>query len=75
MREWLSKIRETKGLSQYQVAEKCGISRSYYADMEQGRRNPKVDTAKAIASELGFDWTLFFEQNGRKSRQNNKKSA
>lgn len=75
MRQWLSKIRETKGFTQKQVAEKCGISRSFYADIEQGTRNPKVNTAKAIGEVLGFDWTLFFEQNGRKSRQLGKKTA
>lgn len=68
MRNWLIDIRKIKGLTQKEAAEKCGISRSYFADIEQGTRNPKVDTAKSIGDVLGFDWTLFFEQNGRKSR-------
>lgn len=72
MRYWLGNIRELKGFTQKAVAEKVGISRSFYSDIEQGTRNPKVTTAKRIADVLGFDWTLFFELNGRKMRQENK---
>ncbi|OUS73019.1 hypothetical protein B1748_23725 [Paenibacillus sp. MY03] len=75
MREWLVNIRKNKDLTQKQVAEKCGISRSYYADIEQGTRNPKAVTAQAIGHELGFDWTHFFVQNGRKTRHNDKNVA
>ena len=69
MREWLASIRNTKGFTQKQVGDICGISRSFYADIERGSRNPKVDTAKDIGNALGFDWTLFFEKNGRKTSQ------
>lgn len=72
MREWLINIRKIKGLTQKDVAALCGISRSYYADIEQGTRNPKPSTAQDIGGTLGFDWTLFFIQNGRDSRQNKK---
>jgi len=75
MREWLSNIRKTKGLTQKEVSLKCGISRSYYADIERDVRNPKPDTAQAIGEVLGFEWTLFFEKNGRKTRQKFKESA
>jgi transcriptional regulator with XRE-family HTH domain len=69
------RLRETKGLTQKNVAEMCGISRSFYADIEHGTRNPKVSTAKVIGTFLGFDWTLFFETNGRKTRQSREKTA
>lgn len=75
MRNWLSDIRRMKGLSQNDVANMCGISRSFYADIERGFRNPKVATAKEIGTALGFDWTLFFEQNGRETRQIKKATA
>lgn len=75
MRVWLRDIRDIKDLSQKTVAENCGISRSFYADIERGERNPKVDTAKEIGKYLGFDWTLFFEENGRKMSQNKAMTA
>jgi predicted XRE-type DNA-binding protein len=34
----LKQYRKKKKLSQQQMAEKLGISRSYYADMEQGKK-------------------------------------
>lgn len=67
MREWLIKLRNVKGFTQNEVASKCGISRSYYSGIEVGTRNPKPSTAKKIADVIGFDWTLFFEENGRKT--------
>ena len=63
MRDWLVTLRKHQGLSQYEVANRCGISQSYYASIETGSRgNPlSVETAKKIANVLGFDWTRFYE--------------
>ena len=30
-------------------------------EIENGNANPSVDVAKKIASVLGFDWTLFYQ--------------
>ena len=62
MRWWLVRIRENKGLSQYGVASRAGISQSYYALIETGQRgNPlNVNIAKQIATALSFDWTKFY---------------
>lgn len=62
MREWLLKIRKEQGLSQQAVADKAGISQSYYAYIERGERGTaiKVGIAQAIADALGFDWLMFF---------------
>lgn len=48
MRDWLVTLRKHQGLSQYEVANRCGISQSYYASIETGSRgNPlSVETAK-----------------------------
>lgn len=64
MRRWLIEIRKEKGMSQYNVAEKCGISQSYYAAIEIGERGKplSVNTAKKIAAVLGFDWTRFYDK-------------
>ena len=63
MREWLKEFRENNGLTQLQVAHKSNMSESYYNMIENGERgrNLPADTAKAIASVLGFDWTKFYE--------------
>lgn len=61
MRAWLKKIRIEQHLTQYDVAERCEISRSYYTHIERGYKTPKVQIAKKIANELRFDWKNFFE--------------
>lgn len=63
MRDWLKEIRLKKGLTQEQVAILSDISRSHYTHIEQGTKTPSVDVAKRIAKQLGFDWTIFFENN------------
>ena len=63
MRDWLMKIREEQGLSQYDVAAKAGISQSFYSAIELGNRGSKlpVQTAKKIAEVLGFEWDMFYQ--------------
>lgn len=72
MRKWLLQIRNTKGLTQKDVAQLAGISRSYYADIERGDRDPGGRAAKRLADELGFDMALFYDQNGRETSHANK---
>lgn len=62
MREWLKDIRRQKGLQAQETAELSGISVSYYCQIENGKRNCPVPTAKAIAAVLGFDWTRFYDE-------------
>lgn len=63
MREWLIKLREKSKLSQEEVAEKAGISQSFYSAIELGNRGNKlpVQTAKKIAEVLGFEWDMFYQ--------------
>ena len=75
MRHWLLHYRKYKGLTQKQVADSCGISRSYYADVERGTANAGGHAAKAIADTLGFDMALFFVEDGRVTRQKSPSSA
>jgi len=42
-------IRETKGLTQEQVAEKLGVSPSAYGDIERGGNDPKLSKLQKIA--------------------------
>lgn len=43
MREWLKDVRETKGMSQQNVAKAIGITRQYYQQIEAGERQQKMD--------------------------------
>lgn len=46
-------IRETLGMTQEQLAERCGFSQSYIADIENGRReNLELSTLNKIAEGL-----------------------
>jgi putative transcriptional regulator len=60
--QWLIDIRNALDMTQEEVADRAGIGRSWYTKIENGS-NPGHKTAKSIAAVLGFDWTLFFEQN------------
>ena len=68
-REWLTKLRVTSEKTQDEIATKVMVSRQYYGMIESGVRNPSVDLAKRIASVLGFDWTLFFADDGNEMLQ------
>ena len=60
MRTWLVGLRGNQ--SQDKLAKKIGVAQSTYAAIETGNRNPSVETAKKIASVMGFDWTRFFDE-------------
>lgn len=59
--QWLKVVREQQGLTQEKVADKCGLSRSAYGNIENGKRRPSVNVAKTLGELLGFDWTKFYE--------------
>lgn len=43
MRQYLVKLREENNLTQQNVADEIGISRQYYAMVENGERQNKMD--------------------------------
>ena len=53
--------REISGLTQKQLANKVSVSEQFIYLIEAGERRPSVNTAKKIAKELGFEWSLFYE--------------
>ena len=61
MRDWLIQHRKSKQLTQQQVASLCFIERSYYSQIEGGKRNPSTHVAKNIARVLGFNPLKFFQ--------------
>lgn len=47
--------RDHRGLTQQQLADKCGIQRAYLAEIETGRKSGSIKTLKTIAAALGVD--------------------
>lgn len=47
------KAREFLGLSQYELARRSGLSRSFVSDIEHSRRRPRALAARALADVLG----------------------
>jgi transcriptional regulator with XRE-family HTH domain len=48
-----ARLRAASGLTQEQLAERCGVSQQYISGLEQGKRNPTVVTLYVIAQGLG----------------------
>jgi transcriptional regulator with XRE-family HTH domain len=57
----LRNIRKTKGLKQYHVADRCGIHKNNYTNIERGKRNITIAKAKAIATALDVPLVQLFE--------------
>lgn len=47
------KARETKGLTQEQLAERSGFTQQYISGLETGKRNPTIVSLYEIAQALG----------------------
>ncbi len=74
-REWLKQKRLNKNLNHEDVAKAAGIHRAYYTMIESGYRDPSVDVAKRIAATLGFDWPIFFDNDGNVTQPSPSKEA
>ena len=47
------RLREAKGWSQEDYADRAGIHRTYVSDIERGRRNPTIAVVEKLALPLG----------------------
>lgn len=61
--------RISRGLKQYEVAEKLNLSRSYYTDLENGRYNPSIKTLVDLA--VMWDLDLNFLKDFKKEKEIN----
>jgi transcriptional regulator with XRE-family HTH domain len=52
----IRKIRNQRGYSQEELAEMAGFSRSYYTEIETGKRNISVLNLIKIVEALNADW-------------------
>jgi len=57
----IKSLRKAKQLTQKEAAQKIGMSRYWYIDIELSRKVPSVKTAKKIAEFYGFDWTEIYK--------------
>ncbi len=54
--EMLKQIRESKGLTQVQLADKTGVTQEYIAKLESGARvNPSLKVLRAFAKALNVE--------------------
>ena len=57
----LRNIRKAKNLKQYHVAERCGIHKKNYTNIERGKRNITISKVKAIATALDLPLDQLFK--------------
>jgi len=57
----LKTIRKAKNLKQYHIADRCGIHKNNYTNIERGKRNITIAKAKAIATALDVPLAKLFE--------------
>ncbi|OGK27691.1 hypothetical protein A3B50_04160 [Candidatus Roizmanbacteria bacterium RIFCSPLOWO2_01_FULL_40_42] len=57
----IQKLRKQRGLTQEQLAEKIRVSPTYIGFIEQGQRNPSINTADKIARILGVKLSNLFK--------------
>lgn len=50
----IRRLREEKGWSQEDYADRAGIHRTYVSDIERGRRNPTITVVEKLAQPFGI---------------------
>ena len=72
LQKWLKDLREETGHTQESIAELVGIAKTTYSSYEQGHRQPSIVNAKKLAEVLNVPWTIFFDNEVRKTYAKNK---
>ena len=49
----IRRIRKQRGFSQEELADRCGLHRTYIGGIERGERNPSLENIVAIGIGLG----------------------
>lgn len=67
MRDYLKQLREDRGLSMQDLADKLDISRQYYQMIESGERQKKMDITlvRGIATALNVSLESIIEEENR----------
>ena len=53
--------RKEKGLTQKQLAEKANVTRIYLSELERGKYECSIKTARLFAKALDCDWTELYD--------------
>ncbi len=56
------KVRLEQGMSQEELADRCGLHRTYISDVELGKRNISLENIERIAISLSKDLSDFFKE-------------
>ena len=58
----IKEIRQKVGMTQEELAWKCGISLNFLGQIERGQKKPSIDTIKKIATALEISPSLLFDK-------------
>ena len=58
----IRRLRLSKQLSQEDLADICGLHRTYISDIERGNRNISIDNIEKIAKGLDVDPSVLLEE-------------
>ena len=56
------KVRLEQGISQEELADRCGLHRTYISDVELGKRNISLENIERIAISLNRTLSDFFKE-------------
>ncbi len=56
------KMRLEQGISQEELADRCGLHRTYISDIELGKRNLSLENIERIAVSLNKSLSEFFKE-------------
>jgi transcriptional regulator with XRE-family HTH domain len=63
--ERIKRLRKERGLTQAQLADASGLSRTGLGDIERGKRVPQYDTLAKLSRGLGVSVALLFDEEPR----------
>lgn len=58
-------IRHREGISQEELADRCGLHRTYVSDIELGKRNVSLENIERLACALRVSLVELFEEVSR----------
>ena len=58
-------IRRREGISQEELADRCGLHRTYVSDVELGKRNVSLENIDRLSRALNITLVELFEEVGK----------